>query len=119
LSKRLKYLRQRVSITGMGNTSFSDVLKSVAIIQTVFKRTLGSQLEDNVAQSDYTGHAALDASNRYFTPMNNAGDGENLPLGIDVDPLGFLAKAAGTDFVHTEDNRVYYYERLPGKATDA
>ena len=32
-------------------------------------------------------------------------------LAPEVDPNGYLAKAAGTTYVHTEENKVYYFEK--------
>ena len=36
-SKRVKYLRQRASITGMGNKTFDDATANLARIQAIFK----------------------------------------------------------------------------------
>ena len=53
--KRVKYLRQRASITGMGNKSFDDAAVNLAKIQAIFKRTIGNQLEEGPVYSDFTG----------------------------------------------------------------
>ena len=37
--------------------------------------------------------------------------GDVRPLTAEVDPLGSLLKAAGSAYVHTEDNKVYYFEK--------
>ncbi|KAF8802300.1 hypothetical protein BYT27DRAFT_7261397 [Phlegmacium glaucopus] len=57
----------------------------------------------------------LDTSNRYFTPKDGKSDIEDLPLGDEVDPHGFLVKAAGGAYVHTGDNKVCYYKKVVSK----
>lgn len=53
-------------------------------------------------------------SNRYFTPRNEATVSEIMALGTKIDPQGFLARAAGPNYVHTEENKVHYYEKRQG-----
>ena len=111
----MKYLRQTVSITGMGNAAFDNTAVNLAQIHAIFKRTIGNQLEEHAVHSDFKGHKAIDASNRYFTPRDGKRDIESIPLGSDVDPYGFLLKAAGNTYVHTKDNKVYYYQKGANK----
>ena len=65
--------------------------------------------------SDFKGYRALDTSNRYFTPRDDRSDNDIVPLGIKVDSHGFLLQAAGGTYVHTTDNKVYYYEKCMSK----
>jgi hypothetical protein len=115
-NKRVKYLRQRVSITGMGNASFDHAAINLAKIQAIFKRTIGNQLEEDPAYSDFNGYRALDTSNRYFTPRNDQSEKDGIfPLGVEVDPHGFLLQAAGGAYIHTADNKVNYFEKSVSK----
>jgi len=61
----------------------------------MFKCVISSQLEEDAAHSDFKGYRVLDTSNRYFTPKDGNSNIENLPLRDEVDPHGFLVKAAG------------------------
>jgi hypothetical protein len=64
----------------------------------------------------YEEFPAIDVANRYFTPRGSADSKEIQPLTAEVDPNGYLAKAAGTTYVHTEENKVYYFEKaIDGK----
>jgi hypothetical protein len=114
-TKRVKHLKQRASITGMGNTSFDTVMLNLARIHAIFKRRIGNQLEEDTVHSEYNGYSALDTSNRYFTPKSNTGNEETVPLGAEVDPQGTLMKVAGGAYIHTEDNKVHYYEKSNGR----
>jgi hypothetical protein len=95
----------------MGNSTFDNATVNLARIHAIFKRIIGNQLADDAVHSDYEGHKVIDTSNRYFTPRDSKGDIESVPLGNDVDPCGFLIKAAGNSYVHTKDNKVYYYQK--------
>ncbi|KAF8802170.1 hypothetical protein BYT27DRAFT_7215577 [Phlegmacium glaucopus] len=50
-------------------------------------------------------------SNRYFTPKSEAPNAVGIVLADDVDPHGNLTRAAGSGYIHTEDNQVYYFKR--------
>jgi hypothetical protein len=54
---------------------------------------------------------AIDVANRYFTPKAAARKDDVRPIGIDIDPFGSLSKAASSLFLHTEENKVYYFQR--------
>ena len=95
----------------MGNAAFDHAAINVARIQAIFKRTIGNQLEEDPVYSDFKGYRALDTSNRYFTPRNDRSDNDSVPLGMEVDPHGFLLQAAGGTYIHTADNKVCYYEK--------
>lgn len=95
----------------MGNAAFDNAAANLAQIHAIFKRTIGNQLEEHAIHSDFKGYKAIDASNRYFSPRDGRRDMESVPLGIEVDPFGFLLKAAGNAYVHTDDNKVYYYQK--------
>jgi hypothetical protein len=95
----------------MGNETFDNATVNLAQIHAIFKRTVGNQLEEDAVHSDFKGHKAIDTSNRYFTPRDSKGGMESVPLGNDVDPYGYLLKAAGNSYAHTEDNKVYYYQK--------
>lgn len=72
---------------------------------------MGDCLTEECINSMFEEWPAIDAANRYFTPKAVARVEDIRPLGIDVDPFGSLNKAASPSFVHTEENKVYYFER--------
>ena len=60
------------------------------------------------------GVATIDISNRYFTPVVEAGGMTDVNFLPGVDPKGILHKMAQGDgssrpYYHTEDNQVFYY----------
>ena len=56
---------------------------------------------------------------RYFTPKNEVSNAAaGIALGDDIDPEGYLSRAAGTGYIHTADNQVYYFERQVKSTND-
>jgi len=106
---KAKFLRQSAKITGLGIAEFKQLLSNVAAVHATFKRVLGDVLLETDIHSEYGEYLAIDVANRYFTPKASAQDIR--PLTKEVDPHGALSKAAGTAYVHTEENKVYYFEK--------
>jgi len=108
---KVRFLRQGVSLTGLGGNGTDRIFEKVAQVQGLFKRTFGDRLQECSIFSSFKGYAALDMSNRYFMPRGDADDNDICDLGQAVDPQGYLANLADSSFVHTVDNKVSYYER--------
>ena len=106
-----KFLRQSVQVTGLGNTLFDRLLVNIACIHALFKRATGPFLQDEAGVSYFKDFAAIDTSNRYFNPKTWRNQEVECPITANIDPKGFLKKAASNLFVHTEENKVYYYEK--------
>jgi len=110
-SANTRYLKQSVQITGYGNQSFERLRNDMARIFAIFKRTIGPQLQDEGVVSQEDGFVAIDASNRYFSVRSESNQGDECDITEDMDPKGHLRKAAGTKYIHAEDNRVCYFEK--------
>jgi hypothetical protein len=105
-------LRQGLSITGAGSPTFNHVLESINNFYGRFERQFpDGQLEDWVGDT-YREYSALTVSNRYLTPKRDAPTCEHIPFSKAVDPYGILEKMAKADYVHSEENEVYYYNSL-------
>lgn len=108
-------MRQGLSLTGLGHQAFDDVVRDVARAHGLFKRTMGDRLMDSAVFSLFKGFNVIDMGNRYFVARDETKMEEVVELGADVDPLGILKKGGGADLVHTEDNRVLYFEQQKRK----
>ena len=109
-NSKAKYLRQSATLTAFGNPVFNKPIENIAAIYAIFRRAVGDGLSESAVYSMYEDYPAIDVANRYFTPRGGADSEEIRPLTDEVDPFGYLAKAAGTTYVHTKDNKVYYFE---------
>ena len=90
---------------------FDKPIENIAAIYAIFKRTVGDNLLESAFHSTYEEFPAIDVANRYLTPRDSTTSEEIRPLTADVDPNGYLARAAGSTYVHTEENKVYYFEK--------
>jgi hypothetical protein len=112
----VKYARQGASLTAFGNAAFDHFLANIAVIRTIFRRAIGDQLIEDASQPLYAENSAtIDVANRYFIHKANALPEDVRTLTPEVDPFGTLARAAGSVYVHTEDNKVYYFEKTCGR----
>ena len=108
---KAKYLRQSATLTAFGNSVFDKPIENIAAIYAIFKRAVGDNISESAVYSMYEDFPAIDVANRYFTPRDGADCEEIRPLTAEVDPNGYLAKVAGSTYVHTEENKVYYFEK--------
>jgi hypothetical protein len=112
---RYKFLRQTVTLSGLGSPTFKNALMAANEIFGRFDRQFSEGILDSWDSSpvDDNEFPCLNLSNRYLTPANEAHGLEAIPFHKGVDPRGILqnmAKGDGsTTHVHTEDNQVQYF----------
>ena len=59
----------------------------------------------------YGKYTGIEMSSRYFSPKKDFPTSKSVPFSSDIDPKGILTRAAGTNYVHADQNVVSYYER--------
>ena len=59
---------------------------------------------------------AIDTSNRYFTLRTEGNQDNECAITDDMDPKGYLKKAAGNTYIHTEENNVQYFKSCEDNA---
>jgi len=109
---RYKYLRQAVTLTGLGSPTFSNACTVAQGIHSRFDR----EFPEGALQPWSTSKGemdTLDLSNRYFTPVSEATGQEGDEYQPGVDPKGVLRsmeRHGGTQvYIHADDNVVRYY----------
>ncbi|KAF8871920.1 hypothetical protein BD779DRAFT_1399291, partial [Infundibulicybe gibba] len=111
-SKHLRYIRQGVSITGLGTTSFANAIENLKKIYVIFSRSIGSaKLQGGTCTLMFGDYPTIESFNRYFTAKKSGHRRQEYALGVDIDPFGTLSSALGAGYYHGEDNIVNYYER--------
>jgi hypothetical protein len=108
---RFKYLRQNVSLTGLGSATFSRALDAAQTIYGHFDRHFPEGLLDSWSPTWSTnqGLDSIDISNRYLTPSKDVSGLESLPFHKGVDPRNILLNMAQGEYIHTDDNYVGYF----------
>jgi hypothetical protein len=111
---RFKYLRQNISLTGLGSATFSSALDAAQVIYKHFDRQFPEGLLDSWSPMRSTNSSldSLDISNRYLTPLRDVGGSslvESIPFHKGVNPRNILSDMARNSHIHTEDNYVEYF----------
>ena len=115
-ASRYKFLRQAITLSGLGSPTFKNALMAANEIYRRFDCQFSEGTLDSWDSSpvDDNECPCLSMSNRYLTPANEAQSLGAIPFDKGVDPRGILqnmAKGEGlTVHVHTEDNRVQYFQ---------
>lgn len=101
---------QRVVLTGYDQIPFQDSLKAITNINATFEVEVPDDQFEPFETLEVDGLTCLKFTNRYLTPKDSAGGHQILSLD-DVDPRGYLKRAAGPRYVHTEENVVQYFRQ--------
>ena len=112
---RYRYLRQGLSLTGLGSPTFDKAVRTARDVYEQFDRQFTAGKLENWTTSSYSGMLALDMSNRYFTPKQDAPAMEHIAFPKEVDPSGILEGMAKSDYIHGEENEVYYFSLEHGE----
>ena len=111
-TKLIRYLKQGVSLTGLGTPLFDSSIQAIMDIYALFCRSVPrDKLQPCSFMDHYGQYTAIEMSNRFFSPRKDFPMSKSIPFSADVDPKGILARAIGTSFIHMEQNVVAYYER--------
>ncbi|KAF8325959.1 hypothetical protein F5887DRAFT_1072021 [Amanita rubescens] len=113
-AKRAKYLRQGVSLTGLGTPTFEAAVKGILDIYSLFGGHVPrDKLKPCGCIDAYGEFTSIDSSNRYFSSIKDCGPTEKqIPFSIDIDPYGILSNLETSGYVHNINNVVEYYERI-------
>ena len=84
------------------------------MVHELFRCFIGQDsLQELTSVSAFGEYVSIDMSNCYFTPhWEETLGATEIPFSTDVDPHGFLAKAAGMGLFHSKENIMLYYERV-------
>ena len=114
-SKHVRFVKQGVTITGLGLDDFQTQLDMIPDVVSLFTRAINEdKIQPNTIIGELQELPTLQATNRYFTPKKDASEAEELNFHKDVDPFGNLSRLLGPNRVHIEENVVSYYERVGG-----
>jgi hypothetical protein len=103
-------LRQAVTLTGFGSPNIQASINSIVDIHHTFSCSLPPRSLEDWMPVLFDGYAAIYMGNRYFINCHDKADDENVSFGEYVDPDGILEEAMGSEFSHTLENQVKYFE---------
>ncbi|KAH6911642.1 hypothetical protein BKA70DRAFT_1423401 [Coprinopsis sp. MPI-PUGE-AT-0042] len=106
-----RFIRQNVKITGFGEAQFTKALTELEAVHLKMSNCFPDGRLENFQPAMFGSHFAIEANTRYFTHRNTvSADVQQVDFLEGVDPEGSLGRLMGEDFVHTEDNRVEYFQ---------
>jgi hypothetical protein len=106
----VRYLRQSISLTGLGASYFESCVDGMSDVLNMFSHCIAVQKLASCSLIDsFDKYSCIDLSNCYFTARKEVTADQHVLLSSDVDPKGFLAEAAGNLYVHTTKNVVNYF----------
>jgi hypothetical protein len=113
MTRQRPYIRQAVTITGLGCELFEKVHENVEYIFMAFANHFPVDSLEGWQGNSYNGQKALDFHARYFDRRGIAADESNaIPFSALEDPEGILEAMVGDGFFHGPDNTVEYLKRV-------
>ena len=107
--RRLRYLSQKATITGLGIADFTRCIENISAIENIFKRVVGEETIVPWASGKYGEWFSIDAACRLFTDSRRRPNLQSVPFEGEEDPTGSLLNSlVARNLVHCEDNKVYY-----------
>lgn len=109
-SKRApKYMRQHVTVTGLGSPTFQNAISNLEDVYLAFKHVLPRGGLEPWEPTRFSQNKAIEANTRYFTERKLAPNEAEMEFFPFVDKYNELANAKSDAFFHGPDNRVEYY----------
>jgi hypothetical protein len=109
---KVRYLRQSISLGGMGTPLFEASIENMIQGYGILARNVPStHLVPHGIIETIDGTSSLNFVNRYFTPKRDAPSARAVPFTREIDPHGILTATGGETYIHTEENVVNYYKR--------
>ncbi|KAF8870508.1 hypothetical protein BD779DRAFT_1455315 [Infundibulicybe gibba] len=109
VARQYKYLRQSISITGIGSPTFGAAVEATHLIFDMFQRQFQEGALAVWETPSHQSYPTLPMSNRYLTPRRDAPHMEHIPFEAEVDPHGYLESMIKDGYIHGEENNVEYY----------
>lgn len=107
--RRLRYLKQKVAITGLGVHDFTTCMENIGVIQNIFMRSIGEESIIPWTADSYGETLSMEASSRIFSDSRQRPNLQAIPFEPEEDPHGFLSSmTTNGNLVRSEDNRIYY-----------
>ncbi|TFK73100.1 hypothetical protein BDN72DRAFT_762188, partial [Pluteus cervinus] len=112
-TKAIPFLRQQVTLSGLGLPQFEKALDLSGDAYNKFRRYFPEKqlLPWFCPPCASSSGRTISFSNRYFTRRNEAPTLKAIPFSIPVDPKRILTNLVNGTIFHAEDNEVNYYER--------
>ncbi|TFK45200.1 hypothetical protein OE88DRAFT_1611020, partial [Heliocybe sulcata] len=104
------YLKQSVRLTGYSHPTFQAALDGLSAIANHISRSFKEGVLVPWSPSEFDGHPTIEIGNNFFAARKFVPTEPDVPFDAKVDPRGILAQLKDAQYIHTEDNRVTFWE---------
>lgn len=109
-------MHQSITLTSFGTSSKNESISGIYAIHHLFSHVLPENSMEPWYPTTFDEFLAVNMGNRYFTNWKDILSSEVLDFKTSVDPNGILMAAMmGTEFAHTIENEVAYFELIVDK----
>ncbi|KAF8416928.1 hypothetical protein L210DRAFT_3581592 [Boletus edulis BED1] len=105
-----RYLRQAVTLAGLGTSIFESAIETVRGAHTHLARNYSAGRVTPWNPERFRGQDILEISNRYLTSRYRQSPSPVVAFQRGVDPKNILARLASDQYDHLEENQVMYYK---------
>ena len=108
-----KFLRQSVSLTGLGTPTFDASMQGMLDVYAFFSSHVTCDSMKSCKNChNYGDNTTIELSNRYFSPVRKMATENCVPFSKDVDPYGILGCLESANNAHCDVNVVEYYNHV-------
>ncbi|KAF9563137.1 hypothetical protein CPC08DRAFT_633200, partial [Agrocybe pediades] len=111
------YIRQGVTVTGLGTEYFVKCIQGMENIYLAFANTMSEGSMDEWNPSSYKDYQAIESHSRYFSKAAPNSISASVAFTSLEDPSGVLQSMESDEFIHTADNVVEYRSRFVNQQT--
>ncbi|KAF8125100.1 hypothetical protein EV363DRAFT_1176464 [Boletus edulis] len=105
-----RYLRQAVTLTGLGTSFFENAIETVRGAHTHLARNYPAGRVTPWKPEKFKGQGVLEISNRYLTSRHRQSSSPVVAFQRGVDPKNIISRLANDQYDHLEENQVRYYK---------
>lgn len=109
-TRNARFIRQGISLTGFNNKTFEKAVEGAWNVCDFMANQLKEGEMTPWHPTVVDGAATIDMNNRFFSWKTANASEQVVPIDKKLDPHGTLAKLAGHEYVHTQENQVLYYD---------
>lgn len=116
MSPSIRYLRQSISITGLGSQAFEAVCSALPKVHARFSHYIpAGKLQPLTAIERYRDSLTIEMSNCYLSTRRKDHNEVHIPFTKDIDPKGALSRAVGNQYICSKQNVIQYCKWLHTK----
>ncbi len=109
MSDKPVILSQKITVTGLGASSFMEAMAAMHEVSLTAEREFKQGTLEQWVPMMFHSFEAMEGMNQYFKRVREGDGKEALTIAREIDPKGVLQRLVRPDLAHTEENIVCYF----------